>query len=284
MELNQLISLLHLKRIDTDRFVGLSPDDAISPVYGGQVLAQAQMAAEMTVDPSRVIHSLHAYFLLPGNVEKPFVYEVDRIRDGFSFTTRRIIASQDDQIIFNMSASFQKPESGDEHQLEMPDVPGPENLLPDTELQKQFREQAPKKLKELFTRIRPIEIRRVDPINPLHPEKREPVNNIWLRAAGSVGDNQAMHRAVLSYASDYTLLSTAMLPHGYSFFNKKFKPASLDHAMWFHRDVKADEWLLYAQDSPSTSGSRGFCRGMFFTQDGKLVATAAQEGLLRIYP
>ncbi len=275
-----LLDHLTLERLEENLFRGESRDVCQKSVFGGQVLGQALMAAGQTVE-GRLAHSLHAYFLLAGDPRAPIVYDVERIRDGRSFTTRRVVAIQHGRAIFNMSASFQVTEKGLEHQAEMPEVPGPEGLANLLDLGRQAAQGAPEKIRRFLTRERPIEFRPVDPIDPLHPEPRPPRKAVWLRAAGELPDGAPLHQAVLAYASDYTLLGTALLPHGLSFVQGQVQAASLDHAMWFHRDFRMDEWLLYVMDSPSASNARGLSRGRIFSREGRLVASMAQEGLIR---
>ncbi|MCP4006943.1 MAG: acyl-CoA thioesterase II [bacterium] len=279
--LEGLLQLLDLEQIEVNLFRGNSPDEGWQRVFGGQVLGQALVAANRTVEGRRA-HSLHGYFLRPGDVKVPILYEVDRIRDGRSFTTRRVVAIQHGRAIFNMAVSFQVDEGGFDHQIEMPDVPGPEGILNEVELRKRMADRIPEQWRKSFTRERPIETRSLDPINEFEPEKRPPFQNVWFKAIGALPDDPQLHQCVLAYASDLTLLDTATMPHGVSFMQENFQAASLDHAMWFHRDFRADEWLLYAQDSPSASGARGFNRGSVFTRDGKLVASTTQEGLIRL--
>ena len=252
-----LLKHLTLERLEENLYRGESRDIGSPNVYGGQVLAQALFAASQTV-ADREVHSLHAYFLRPGDKTAPVVYEVDRIRDGRSYTTRRIVAIQRGKPIFNMSASFKISEEGIEHQCAMPEVPGPENLPNLTELGRQALAAIPEKLERFLTWQRPIELRPVQPTHLFHPEPGPPVRDIWIRAAGALPDDPALHKVLLAYASDYSLLATALLPHGLTFSQGTIRAASLDHAMWFHRDFRLDEWLLYSMDSPSTSHGRGF--------------------------
>jgi acyl-CoA thioesterase-2 len=275
-----LLKHLTLERLEENLYRGDSRDIGSPTVYGGQVLGQALFAASQTVE-GRDAHSLHAYFLRPGDKTAPVVYEVDRIRDGRSYTTRRVVAIQRGKPIFNMSASFKLREEGIEHQFDMPDVPGPEGLLNMTELGEQTLADMPDKLERFLAWERPIELRPVQPTHPLHPEPTSPFRDIWIKAVGALPDDPAMHKVVLAYSSDYSLLGTALLPHGLAFSHKKLRMASLDHAMWFHRDFRIDEWLLYSMDSPSMSHGRGFGRGNLFTRDGVLVASVAQEGMIR---
>ncbi len=275
-----LINHLTLERLEENLFRGESRDVGQKNVFGGQVLGQALMAASRTVE-GRLAHSLHGYFLLPGDPQAPIVYDVERIRDGRSFTTRRVVAIQHGRPIFNMAASFQIREEGVEHQAEMPDAPGPEGLPDKAELGKKAAEKASGKVREFLLQQRPIEFRPVDPADPLLPEPRPAHRQVWMRAAAPLPDDPALHQAVLAYASDFSLLGTAFLPHGLSFLQRQVQAASIDHAMWFHRDFRMDEWLLYAMDSPSACNARGLSRGSLFSRDGKLVASVAQEGLIR---
>jgi len=278
--IQDLLNHLTLERLEENLFRGQSQDIGSPNVYGGQVLGQALFAASQTVE-GREAHSLHAYFLRPGDKKEPIVYEVDRIRDGRSYTTRRIVAIQRGKPIFNMSTSFKTREEGIEHQCEMPDVPGPENLPNMTELGKQVLAEMPEKLSRFLQWQRPIELRPVQPTNLLHPEPTPPFQDIWIKAIDALPDDPAMHKVLLAYASDYSLLGTALLPHGLTFTQGTIRAASLDHAMWFHRDFRMDEWLLYSMDSPNMSHGRGFSRGNLFTREGKLVASMVQEGMIR---
>lgn len=275
---DDLVRLLDLEPIEVNIFRGTSPDEERQRVFGGQVAAQALMAATRTVDEDRQIHSLHGYFLRPGDPHVPILYEVDRIRDGRSFTTRRVVAIQHGQAIFNMAASYQVLEDGLGHQLEMPDAPEPESI-PD------FRSRmAPwaDRMGDWFHRPRPIDMRHVDFVAPDADEALPPISRVWMKADGVLPDDPVLHTCVLAYLSDMTLLDTTLLPHGRSGWGTEIMMASLDHAMWFHRPFRADEWLLYAQDTPSTSGARGLARGSIFTHDGRLAVSVVQEGLIRV--
>jgi len=276
-----LLEILDLEPLELNLFRGFSPRDGWQRVYGGQVLGQALTAAVRTVDAARAVHSLHGYFLLGGDPTHPILYEVERIRDGGSFTTRRVKAIQHGRAIFSMSASFHKEETGFEHASLMPDVPPPEDLMTMRELVQGYADRLPESLRNFWTRDTPIEFKPVDPSRYLKSEVRAPRHMVWLRAAGTLPDIAGLHPCVLAYASDYTLLDTALIAHGKLIFEPDIQLASLDHAVWFHRPFRADEWLLYAQDSPSAAGARDFCRGTFFTRDGRLVASTAQEGLIR---
>lgn len=280
--LEHLLELLDLEPLEHNIYRGRNRDIGSGRVFGGQVLAQALVAARRTVEEERVAHSLHGYFILPGDVEAPIVYFVDRLRDGKSFATRQVTAIQHGRAIFNMSASFQVLEEGPEHQAEMPDVPPPEELPRELDLIRAVAERIPEPLRAVYTQDRPIDFRPVDPVDFFHPEPRPPRKHVWFRADGAMPDDTLSHQAVLAYASDYGLLGTALLPHGLSFQMRRLQAASLDHALWFHRPFRVDEWLLFATDGPSASGARGFTRGSLFTRDGRLVASVVQEGLLRI--
>ena len=278
--LDQLLTILDIERLEENLFRGLSPQVGWQRVFGGQVIGQALVAANRTVN-GRLTHSLHAYFLRAGDPSVPIIYNVDRIRDGGSFTTRRVVAVQHGQAIFSMAASFHKQETGLEHQIKMPEVPPPESLPSEAELKACLIDRVPPQVKAYWERERPIEIRPVDLSRYLTPGNHDPSQQVWIRATGELSNDQSLHQCVLAYASDFTLLDTALIAHGRFVFDPKLILASLDHALWFHRKLRADEWLLYAQDSPISGGGRAFCRGMLFTRDGKLVASTAQEGLLR---
>ncbi len=287
--LDQLLRILDLEELEVNIFRGHNPKGETRPrTFGGQVAGQALVAAGRTVE-GRVVHSLHAYFLRPGNPSVPILYEVDRIREGKSFVTRRVVAIQRGEPIFHLSASFQTPEDGHEHQLPMPDAPDPDTLIDNqARMRKLARTLPPERLtpqlKNWLERPRPIEVRLASPPRGMfNAEKREPRQQVWLRAKGRLPDDPVLHQCVAAYASDMTLLDTATLPHGIpmAWMNSRYQMASLDHAMWFHRPFRADEWLLYSEESPSSSGARGFAIGHLFTRDGKLAVTVAQEGLIR---
>lgn len=277
-----LIQLLDLEQIEVNLFRGHSPDSSWQRVFGGQVIGQALVAAYRTVE-DRVCHSLHAYFIRPGDPKVPIVYEVDRSRDGKSFSTRRVVAIQHGKQIFNLAASFQTPEQGVEHQATMPSLPQPEDLPSERELRKAIEHKLPEAIQKHFARPRPIEIRPVNPQQYIDPAPMEPVQHVWFRARKEIGDNIALNQCILAYASDMTLLDTCVRPHGVSWVSGKLQSASLDHAMWFHQPFNVNEWLLYTQDSPSASGARGLNRGSIYTRDGRLVASVAQEGLIRYH-
>jgi acyl-CoA thioesterase-2 len=280
--LADLLKLLELERIEERIFRGESRDLGGARVFGGQVLGQALTAASYTVEGRRV-HSLHAYFLVGGDVGAPIVYEVELARDGKSFSNRRVVAIQHGQPIFNMTASFQVPEEGLEHAAEMPKVPGPEGLPDVRELPADVVEKVPEKMRRFLTHDRPFEFRPVEPIQVIAPPRAAPVRHIWVKTVDKLPDDADLHRNVLAYVSDYQLVSTATLPHGIHFAEGNVQLASLDHAMWFHRPFRADEWLLYAMESPNASGGRGMALGRFFTRDGALVASTAQEGVVRVW-
>ena len=278
--LDELLSILDLEPLERNLFRGLSPQVGWQRVFGGQVIGQALVAACRTVE-DRAAHSLHAYFLRAGDPSVPIIYEVDRIRDGKSFSTRRVVAIQHGQAIFSMAASFHRMEEGLSHQIRMPDVPPPEDLPSEAELKERLIERVPPAVRAYWERERPIEIRPVDLTRYLEPKERAPTQQVWIRANGDLGSELALHQSVLAYASDFTLLDTALVAHGRFVFDPGLMLASLDHAIWFHRTFRADDWLLYAQDSPSSSAGRAFCRGTLFSRDEKLVASTAQEGLVR---
>ena len=275
-----LLSILDLEPLEHNLFRGRSPQVGWQRVFGGQVIGQALVAAARTVD-GRAAHSLHAYFMRPGDPSVPIIYEVDRIRDGKSFATRRVVAIQHGEAIFSMSASFQIEESGFDHQLPMPSVPPPEELPSESDLKALFVESAPEPVRRYWERERPLELRPVDLRHSLSREPLEPVQQVWIRATGRLPDDPNIHRSVLAYASDMTLLDTSLFAHGRNIFDRDLQVASLDHALWFHRPFRIDEWLLYNEDSPSASGARGFSRGSLFSRDGRLIASVAQEGLIR---
>jgi len=256
-----LLGILDLEAIEHNLFRGRSPEDGWQRVFGGQVIGQALVAASRTVPVERKAHSLHAYFLRPGDPGTPIIYEVDRIRDGKSFTTRRVVAIQHGHAIFSMSASFQVEEGGLDHQLPAPQAPLPEELISEEELKKKFLESAREPMKGYWRRERPIELRPVSIRHYMSREKLEPVQQVWFRATARLPDDPAIHKCVLAYASDMMLLDTSLYPHGRSLFDRDLQVASLDHALWFHRPFRADEWLLYSQESPTASGARGFNRG-----------------------
>jgi acyl-CoA thioesterase-2 len=280
--LDELLGLLKLEPIEENLFRGRSQDLGFRNLFGGQALGQALSAASQTVAPERHVHSLHSYFLRAGDAGLPVVYTVDRVRDGGSFTTRRVVAIQKGQPIFTLMASFHGDEPGFSHQDTMPQVPGPEGLPTDLELLRRQAHRIPERLREKFLCDKPIELRPVAYVDPFNPDKREPINHVWFRADGDMPDDPQVHRYVLAYASDFNLIGTALLPHATSFFQPHIQGASLDHALWFHGDLKVNDWLLYSMDSPWAGNARSLSRGNIFTRDGRLVASVAQEGMLRI--
>ncbi len=280
--IENLLSILDIEPLEDNLFRGRSPQQSWQRVFGGQTIGQALVAAVRTVPAERVAHSLHAYFLQPGDLTIPIIYSVERVRDGGSFTTRRVTATQHGRAMFVMSVSFHKLESGLDHQEKMPTVPPPEDLPSERELKDRMIAQLPESMRAYWERERPIELRPVDVSRYFAREPRKPEQNVWMRATGTLPDDLPLHQCVLAYASDFSLLDTALIAHGKLMFDQDIQLASLDHALWFHRPFRADEWLLYAQDSPSSHGSRGFCRGSIFTREGVLVASVAQEGLTRL--
>ena len=275
--LDDLVKLLSLERIEVNLFRGQSQDLGWGTVFGGQVLGQALSAAVQTVPPEREVHSLHAYFLRPGDVSRPILYDVDRIRDGGSFTTRRVVAIQNGHAIFNLAASFQKDEAGFDHADAMPDVPPPESLPREEE--RFAKANLPEGLRERATAPRPFELRFDD--DPFAPKVEPPHRIVWMRTVAKLPDDPALHRYLLAYVSDHAFVTTSLLPHAVSWISPGMQVASLDHVMWFHRPFRVDDWLLHVMESPSAHGARGLVRGRVFTRDGKLVASTAQEGLIR---
>ena len=277
----KLLATLDLERLEENLFRGTSPDQSWQRVFGGQVIAQALVAAQRTVPAERHCHSLHSYFMRPGDPAAPIIYDVDRIRDGGSFTTRRVVAIQHGHAIFSLSASFQTDEPGFDHQAPMPDVPLPDDLPHGQAVTETILKHAPEPVRRYWQRPRPIEFRPVSFDHYVSTDKLDPFQQVWVRCSGAIGDDRDLNTAVLAYISDMTLLDTALFAHGLSVFSDQVQAASLDHAMWFHRPALASEWLLYSQDSPSSSGARGLTRGSLFALDGTLVASVAQEGLIR---
>jgi len=280
--LDELVTLLALERIEENLFRGQSQDLGWGTVFGGQVLGQALSAAVQTVPADRLAHSLHAYFLRPGDVAKPIVYDVDRIRDGTSFTTRRVVAIQHGHPIFNLAASFQKSEDGFEHQASMPAVPAPDTLQNEQQRLAPYAARLPHMMRERALAERAFDIRPAEPSDdPFVAPPREPQRLVWMRAVARLPDDPALHGYLLAYASDFGFLTTALRPHGLTWLSPGVQIASLDHHMWFHQPFRVDEWLLHVMDSPSAHGSRGLVRGSVYTEDGRLVASTAQEGLIR---
>ena len=275
-----LLKILDLEQHEVNLFRGQIPKSGWQRVFGGQVIGQSLVAARRTVD-GRHPHSLHGYFMRPGDPKVPIIYEVDRIRDGKSFTTRRVVAIQHGQAIFAMSASFQVDEGGFDHQAAMPDVPGPDQLPSEDDVKAELLSRMPEPMRTYYERERPIDMRPVEINRYMSREPMEPQFHVWIRITGRLPDDPAIHQCVLAYASDMTLLDTSLVPHGRTVFDPTIQGASIDHAMWFHRPFRADEWLLYAQDTPNAGGARGFSRGLIFQQDGTLIASVAQEGLIR---
>lgn len=282
--LEELLKLLKLEKIEENIFRGQSQDLGFGNVFGGQVLGQALSAASQTVPKGRLAHSLHGYFMRAGDATRPIVYTVDCIRDGKSFTTRRVVAVQKGRAIFSMSASFQIDEPGFDHQDEMPTVEGPDGLEPEVATARKLADSIPAGIREKILCDKPIEIRHVDPVNPLQPKKKPPERFVWFRAIDTLPEDRAVNQYLLAYASDFNLVGTALYPHGRTFWDPQMQTASLDHAMWFYRDFRMDDWMLYAMESPSASRARGLAIGRIFTHDGRLVATVAQEGLVRYHP
>ncbi len=279
--LPELLSLLELEPLEVNIYRGTNRDLGTGRVFGGQVFAQALVAARRTVDGPREAHSVHGYFLRAGDLKAPIVFFVDRPRDGGSFTSRRVTAIQHGEAIFHLSASFQVHETGLEHQGLMPDVPAPESLRPELEQIRERAEKLPPELRTVLTQDRPIDFR-VVPMPALSPAHGAPTRAVWMRVIDRLPDDAIFHQAVLAYASDYGFLPTSLTPHGVAIRDPRLQLASIDHTLWMHRAFRADEWLLYVMDSPSASGARGFVRGQVFTERGVLVASVAQEGLVRV--
>lgn len=278
--LTGLLDLMTLQPIGPDRYRGQSQDLGFRNLFGGHVLGQSLVAATNTCEGVDV-HSLHAYFIRAGSVQLPIEYQVERIRDGKSFSVRRVTAIQDNAPILILSSSFQAPETGFDHQAEMPQVPPPESLVSELEMARAVKDRIPARIRAQFTCDRPIEIRQVEPINPFNPQKTPPVRYAWFRTVGAMPADPTLNKCLLAYASDFGLLATCMRPHGVTFYQPDMMTASLDHAMWFYRPFRMDEWLLYASDSPTAANGRGFNRGNIFNRQGQLVACVAQEGLIR---
>jgi acyl-CoA thioesterase-2 len=287
--LDELLSLLALERIEENLFRGQSQDLGWGLVFGGQVLGQALSAAVQTVPADRVVHSLHAYFLRPGDASKSIVYDVDRIRDGSSFTTRRVVAIQSGRPIFSMSCSFQIPEVGFEHADTMPVVAGPDGLENERDLWQKRIDRIPKSFRARAIAERPIELRPVDPVDPLSPDKAPPTHAVWMRTDDKIddkvgetlGNSLALHQYLLAYCSDFGFMTTALRPHAVTWANPEMHVASIDHAMWFHRPFRVDDWVLHVIESPTATGARGLVRGQIYARDGSLIASTAQEGLMR---
>ena len=278
--LDNVIKVLTLEEVELNHYLGLSPSSDWHSVYGGQVIAQAMVAASKTIPPDRPAHSLHGYFLRPGNPEIPILYKVDPLRDGKSFTTRRVVATQGGEAIFTLAASFQVNEEGLEHQLSMPEIMQPEELIDEDQTISNELEKGPDHLNDYFTSSL-VQIRQLEPWDHIKPDKTPPRQLSWMRTRETLPKDNSVHQCVLAYLSDYTILNTASKHHGISYFQDNVHIVSLDHSMWFHNDFAADEWLLYVQDSPSASGSRAFTRGLIYDLSGNLVASSSQEGLMR---
>lgn len=278
----ELVELLQLERLEDNLFRGQSRDIGTRCVFGGQVLGQALSAAQQTVAPDRAAHSLHAYFLRPGDMQAPIVYNVEPTRDGTSFSVRRVVAIQHGKPILNGTVSFHIAEDGVEHQASMPDVPDPDDLEPPPSPSPEELAKAPAKVQRWLTRQGPFEFRPVYPRSDLHPPRRPPYQPVWFRLIAPVADSPVLHRTLLAYASDFHLIGTTLFPHGVSYLQPNVTVASLDHALWFHRPFRTDDWLLYSCDSPTAQSARGLARGQVFTRDGRLVASTAQEGLIRL--
>lgn len=281
--LNRIIEILDLEEIEENHYRATSPDEGWQRVYGGQVIGQALVAASRTVDAQRPAHSLHGYFLRPGDTRIPILYKVDRIRDGRSFTTRRVDAIQNGEVMFTMTLSFQVTEEGLSHEIAMPDVPGPDEFVDEDVMRAEQAKDWPEEFRDNYNTTSAIQMRHLDPVDWMRPERKSPYQMCWMKTRESLPDDPRLHQCVLAYLSDWSLLDTAFRPHGTSFLQDNVQTASLDHAMWFHRPFRADEWLLYTQDSPAAGGGRGFNRGMIYDQQGNLVASATQEGLMRVH-
>ncbi|MDX1625098.1 MAG: acyl-CoA thioesterase II [Wenzhouxiangellaceae bacterium] len=279
--LSEVVALLTLERLEDNLFRGESRDIGSPQVFGGQILGQALSAAHRTVDDRRP-HSLHAYFLRRGDFDRPVVYQVERSRDGGSYSNRRVVAIQQGRPILNLAASFKSSEDGMRHQADAPEVPGPEGLDSLADINRSVLDRVPEKMRRFLAHEPPFEFRPVEPPKFLAPDARAPRKHVWMRADGSLPDDPALHRALLAYVSDYELLGTATLPHDVDFAERPLMMASLDHAMWFHRDVRVDDWLLYAMESPASGDGRGLAHGRVYTRDGILVASTAQEGVIRV--
>ncbi|MDW6003563.1 acyl-CoA thioesterase II [Vibrio mangrovi] len=279
--LDNLLELLKLEKLEEGLYRGDSEHLGLPQVYGGQVIGQALSASRYTVDPERTVHSFHSYFLYPGDPEKPIIYDVENLRDGRSFSTRRVKAVQNGRPIFYLTASYHGEASGFEHQNTMPEIPGPENYASESELMAQIAHLVPESVRKMFCRDKPIEIRPVHVVNPFKPEKLEAKQYLWIRANGKLPNDQLIHQYLLGYASDWGFLITALQPHGVTLMTPGFQVATIDHSIWFHRPFNMDEWLLFAIESPSTGNGRGLVRGEIYNQQGVLVASAMQEGVMR---
>lgn len=277
----KLLDLLALKVLDDCLYQGESEDLGYRNVFGGQVIGQALMAAYRSVGEDRLAHSLHAYFLRAGDPDQPIIYEVTKIRDGRSFSARRVIARQHNQEILALTASFHVEEPGFEHQFEAPELKGPDGLESELSMRQRVADRIPEKVRDQLTRPRPIEIRPLQVVNPFNPSKLSPYKQSWFRTVSAVPDETRWHHCILAYASDFGLVGTSLHPHGATFYEPGMQVVSLDHSVWFHRDFRVHQWLLYSMDSPSAAGARGFNRGLIYNREGVLVASTAQEGLIR---
>ncbi|GAA6204958.1 MULTISPECIES: acyl-CoA thioesterase II [Thalassotalea] len=279
--LKDLLTLLSLEKIEQGLYRGQSQDLGFKALFGGQVMGQALSAAQESVEVDRHVHSLHSYFLRPGDAAKPVIYEVENIRDGRSFNTRRVKAIQNGQAIFYMTASFQLEEKGFDHQNEMPDVVGPDELPSFTDFIFDNQQYIPENVRGKFLSEKPIELKPVEQYNWIKPEKSEPICHMWIKANGQLPDDPRIHKYMLAYTSDFHFLPTALFSHGVSHWQPNFQIATIDHAMWFHRPFRFDDWLLYVMESPTSVGGRGLVRGQIYNQAGDLVATTMQEGVIR---
>ena len=281
--LTNTLKLFELEKIDRDIYAWSGSSVGLGRIFGGQVIAETLMAAYSTVDKKRFAHSFHSYFLRPGDMNQKIIFDVDRIRDGKSFTTRRVRAIQNGEAIFNCSISFKIREKGLSHQTEMPDIVGPDGLESDSEMRHRVKHKVDKKFHSIWLREREIEMRQVEPIDYLNPKKAPPIRNTWMKPNGLIPKDQKINQALLLYVSDMGLLGTAVNPHGLNFMSSNFQSASLDHAMWFHNDIAFNDWHLYSMESPISGGARGFSTGSIYTKKGKLIASTAQEGLMRLW-
>ncbi|PJC87571.1 acyl-CoA thioesterase II [Vibrio sp. HA2012] len=279
--LESLLALLQLEKLEQGLFRGQSEHLGLPQVYGGQVVGQALSAARYTVESDRMVHSFHSYFLYPGDPQKPIIYDVENLRDGKSFSTRRVKAIQNGRPIFFLTASYHGEATGFEHQNTMPDVAGPEQYASETDLANMVADYLPENIKQMFLGDKPIEVRPVKVINPLKPAKEEPKQYLWIKTNGDMPDNLLIHQYLLAYASDWGFLPTALHPHGVTMLTPNLQVATIDHSMWFHRPFKMDDWLLYAIESPTASNTRGLVRGEIYDRQGNLVASAVQEGVMR---
>lgn len=279
--LDELLALLALEQLDEGLYRGQSSDLGFGAVFGGQVMGQALAAAKYTLQSERQVHSFHSYFLRPGDVNKSIIYDVENIRDGKTTSTRRVKALQHGKPIFYMTASFQEPIAGFEHQAAMPEVAGPEGLVEESEHIKALAQHLPPTVREKWLSPKPIAMRQVNYVNPMAPEKAEPLRYIWLKANGELPNNPSIHKYLLAYASDFNFLPTSLMPHGRSYWDRELQVATVDHSMWFHQDFSFDDWILYVMESPRASGGRGLVQGRFYSRDGILVASTMQEGIIR---